>query len=33
LPPTRDDVFDALAEHVSKHCDVAAIFRLAGMEC
>ena len=33
LPPTRDDVFDALAEHVSRHCDVRAIFRLAGLEC
>jgi hypothetical protein len=33
LPPTRDQVFDALAEHVSRHCDVTAMFRLAGIEC
>jgi adenosylcobyric acid synthase len=33
LPPTRDHIFDALAEHVSRHCDVTAMFRLAGIEC
>ena len=33
LPPTRDQIFDALAEHVSRHCDVTAMFRLAGIEC
>jgi adenosylcobyric acid synthase len=33
LPPTRDDVFDALAEHVAKHCDVNAMFKLAGLAC
>jgi adenosylcobyric acid synthase len=33
LPPTRDAMFDALAEHVSRHCDVAAILRLAGLDC
>jgi adenosylcobyric acid synthase len=33
LPPTRDQVFDALAAHVSRHCDVPAIFKLAGMTC
>jgi adenosylcobyric acid synthase len=33
MPPTRDEVFDALAEHVSRHCDVAEMFRLAGLEC
>jgi adenosylcobyric acid synthase len=33
LPPTRDQAFDALAEHVSRHCDVPAIFGLVGLEC
>jgi adenosylcobyric acid synthase len=33
LPTTRDQAFDALAEHVSRHCDVPAIFRLVGMAC
>jgi adenosylcobyric acid synthase len=33
LPPTRDAVFDAWAEHVARHCDVAAMFRLAGLTC
>jgi adenosylcobyric acid synthase len=33
LPPSRDDVFDALAEHVSRHCDIKAMFKLAGLAC
>jgi adenosylcobyric acid synthase len=33
LPPTRDEVLNAVADHVARHCDVRAIFRLAGLEC
>lgn len=33
LPPSRDEIFDAVADHVARHCDVRAIFRLAGLEC
>ncbi|HZS57875.1 MAG TPA: cobyric acid synthase [Gemmatimonadaceae bacterium] len=33
LPPTKDAAFDALADHVSRHCDVPAIFRLVGLAC
>lgn len=33
LPRTKDDMFDALAEHISRYCDVPAILRLAGLEC
>ena len=33
LPPTKDEIFDAWAEHVSRHCDVDAIFGLVGMTC
>ena len=32
-PPTKDDMFDAWAEHVARHCDVEAIFGLVGMTC
>jgi adenosylcobyric acid synthase len=33
LPPTKDEMFDAWAGHVSRHCDVPAMLRFAGLEC